>query len=813
MKSVDRPPLNPKRITIESSQECFSVDIPRAAAPEGSANPSVAGSRPQHRKRPAVRGGPPTFPPQDDDDDFMPPKKKPNVSVPTKQHRSSPRLSRPDPRGIKKSVKKVVTKKKKVKASPCQRQAVVRKGFSEILDMTLDSIGSRSHLCWLMDKLDPKDMTIRPGPGKELKITKETVCLILGLPCAGGGKPLGVDAAAAADRLRSSLGLTKDEFTISKLQDRLRLGLASKNYDKYFHYDIWMLHRRTFPKRDRYMLCTARENHGLRTPPGSEATRHEDTPGCHGPSAPAPESHAPQPPPSNTKDCHAHADDRRHCDFPRIKDMLSSKIQQLPALERLKFEAKLAAHDQAVEQQIATIKDCLTSIVDKQFDLKDTFYEMVDDVLRAEATNNDETSQPSNDHDHAAQEPCTDSGTQLSPGTQLDTPMTGTQAEIIYERQQHMRRSFEACPDDSDTEAPDDALAAANELMTNLNIAAQGISERTSTSPPAEPGLPKFDVTPQTKASLSLGSQITNCSSPSNEFQPKSMQYGSEVIGGVIQPDNGPVFDETPCGHRSSVPPTTPIANIVKPTRTKNALALCEFLCTRDVEIDRTVMDFGGYTSTCQDVKESFADGASLDSVFMQYFIECVRSDDSANLPSSNTSRLILDTNVRAIINIEELEQHSQNPQTFDPVILQNYLVTTLPSHPGLEGIKTIMVPMLRGGHWSLYVVNTVRLIMNRLNKALQRVRPKSSIPKFGNYKIDLAPNCPTMNPGSNDCGFFVTTYIQFYDYRNASILLFLDPDMSREHRSLLLHYLTFHRNNKSLPLPSDMQRFCHADH
>jgi len=122
MKSVDRPPLNPKRITIESSQECFSVDIPRAAALRESANPSVASSRPQRRKRPAVCGRPPSSLPQDedDDDDFMPPKKKPNVSVLTKQLRSSPRLSRPDASDLKKCVKKVVTKNKKVMASPCQ---------------------------------------------------------------------------------------------------------------------------------------------------------------------------------------------------------------------------------------------------------------------------------------------------------------------------------------------------------------------------------------------------------------------------------------------------------------------------------------------------------------------------------------------------------------------------------------------------------------------------------------------------------------------------------------------------------------------
>ncbi|WVZ89643.1 hypothetical protein U9M48_036022 [Paspalum notatum var. saurae] len=269
------------------------------------------------------------------------------------------------------------------------------------------------------------------------------------------------------------------------------------------------------------------------------------------------------------------------------------------------------------------------------------------------------------------------------------------------------------------------------------------------------------------------------------DFRKDAVKYGSDSRLQKQQDSRKETCNRRFCG--SSVPPTTPIANIVKPTHTKCALALREFLCIRDAEINRTVMDFSGYISTCHDVKEYFADGKSLDIVFMQYFIEC------------------------------------------------------------------IMVPMLRGGHWSLYVVNTVRrcvdildsnpygpalggttwrmyhnaqvvdtngaklpwskLIMNRLNKALQIARPKSSIPKFGKYKIDLAPNCPTMNPGSNDCGFFVTRYIHFYDFRDASISLLLDPDMSREHRSLLLHYLTFHRNNKSLPLPPDIQRLCHSDH
>jgi hypothetical protein len=90
--------------------------------------------------------------------------------------------------------------------------------------MTIDAIGCRTLLCWLMKKLDPRDMTLHIGPDKELKITKQIVHLILGLPNSGGGKPLNIVEANEAATLRSSLNISKDEFVISKLQDRLRLG-------------------------------------------------------------------------------------------------------------------------------------------------------------------------------------------------------------------------------------------------------------------------------------------------------------------------------------------------------------------------------------------------------------------------------------------------------------------------------------------------------------------------------------------------------------------------------------------------------------
>jgi hypothetical protein len=90
--------------------------------------------------------------------------------------------------------------------------------------MRVDALGSRSHLCWLMEKLDHNDMTIRAGLRKELKITKDIVHLILGLPNAGGGKPLGIDEAVAANNLRAELGLSKEEFGVAALRDRLRKG-------------------------------------------------------------------------------------------------------------------------------------------------------------------------------------------------------------------------------------------------------------------------------------------------------------------------------------------------------------------------------------------------------------------------------------------------------------------------------------------------------------------------------------------------------------------------------------------------------------
>ncbi|KAL5647894.1 hypothetical protein ACJX0J_042249, partial [Zea mays] len=46
----------------------------------------------------------------------------------------------------------------------------------------------------------------------------------------------------------------------------------------------------------------------------------------------------------------------------------------------------------------------------------------------------------------------------------------------------------------------------------------------------------------------------------------------------------------------------------------------------------------------------------------------------------------------------------------------------------------------------------------------------RTCFPKFGNFAIDLCPNCPNMAAGSNECGFYVMGYILFYECNEGSL-------------------------------------------
>ncbi|XP_020407202.1 uncharacterized protein [Zea mays] len=855
MKQVDRPPRNPKRTIIESSQECFSVDTPRLTATGDPPNASRDGDRSRPRKRPAVlQQSTNQLPSGDDNDDFMPPKKKSNakLSVTKKMKVEDTRRQRLNIRCNPQDVLVCIQI-----MNERQRQAVVRKGFFNILDMTIDALGSRTHLCWLMEKLDPKDMTLRIGPGKELKITKETVHLILGLPNTGGGKPLNIDEVNAAVNLRSSLGISKDEFGVAKLQERLRLGGDDDLSIRCFF--LILFNRLLFPtaswsisnnevllteQLDRFPhidwchlifndLCEAAHKWHNRSTTNVSATIY----GCsivvlvyyldhlHHAVAPNNKSDTPRIKYFDKKTIKAlsMADKRKprqggepfgHCDFrsssetcyaptpefhgqfefqfssdafdvaqnapcghhtisiqvPLIKDMISSKIQQLPAYHHPKFEAKLRAYDSEVGKSFATINQRLSKIVKKQYDLADTFGELIDEVLRAEINspdNKDDMIEPSNP---SASDP-------LMTATQLESQMIVTQVEAIYKRQQEMCRAFESSRDES--------------------------------------------VTPQNIR-------------------------GDTTEDDALQLDSGLVLDQILSGNETYMMHKTR-HDSVPLTQMDCVRALRQFLCAKVMDLNRNVIDFGEYVGTCRDIQRSFADGECLDNVFMQCFIDCVRDDATNHIPPLTAHQLILDAIVGAILNFEEQEQHSNTHRPYDPAILENYLSKTLPSFKQLDEYKSIMVPMLRAGHWTLYVINFqnrcihildsnpygpelgettwesyhyvqmdigkrklpwARLIMVRLNMALQHVRPRSNLPRFDNFPIDMAPNCPTMKAGSNDCGFFAMRYIQYYDYMDGAINVVIDSDNSGDLRALALYYLIFHRLNKNRSLSPELERF-----
>lgn len=107
-----------------------------------------------------------------------------------------------------------------------QHAEVSRYGFGPFLDMKIDALECRKLLAWIMDRTDPRTMTIYAGAGKELRITKDVIRLIMGLPYGSSPRP-DFDYKAkvrAAENFRQSLGLTKDDFDPACLLSRIADG-------------------------------------------------------------------------------------------------------------------------------------------------------------------------------------------------------------------------------------------------------------------------------------------------------------------------------------------------------------------------------------------------------------------------------------------------------------------------------------------------------------------------------------------------------------------------------------------------------------
>ena len=90
------------------------------------------------------------------------------------------------------------------------------------------------------------------------------------------------------------------------------------------------------------------------------------------------------------------------CSLPLIRELISSKINQLPHLHRLGSIEKLAHYDTEVGKACSVIKQFLYKIVEKQYNLSNVFAELIDEVLRAESEENEngyDVQQPSKKSD------------------------------------------------------------------------------------------------------------------------------------------------------------------------------------------------------------------------------------------------------------------------------------------------------------------------------------------------------------------------------------------------------------------------------
>lgn len=118
-----------------------------------------------------------------------------------------------------------------------------------------------------------------------------------------------------------------------------------------------------------------------------------------------------------------------------------------------------------------------------------------------------------------------------------------------------------------------------------------------------------------------------------------------------------------------------------------------------------------------------------------------------------------------------------------------------------------IVLPVLRQGHFSVYVVNFLKHkvhildpnpwhligqgwqdthkkqvtyggvkaqwcqhMIRRLNRSIHEVRPFTTMPKFGNYAIEVVEDRPAMEINSHDCGPYICGFMQRYDAQTGKI-------------------------------------------
>ncbi|WVZ70141.1 hypothetical protein U9M48_018833, partial [Paspalum notatum var. saurae] len=132
-----------------------------------------------------------------------------------------------------------------------QYAALVALGFGPFLTMLTDAVESRNLLPWLLDKINPNDMVLSIGPGKNISVTPSITSMVLGIPHGGTNLKLYTtdEGRQFKKDLIKDLGqeclLDGDDIHISNLQEEILKG----NVDELFFRCFFMIvfNRYLFP--------------------------------------------------------------------------------------------------------------------------------------------------------------------------------------------------------------------------------------------------------------------------------------------------------------------------------------------------------------------------------------------------------------------------------------------------------------------------------------------------------------------------------------------------------------------------------------
>uniref|UniRef100_A0A0E0PK36 Ubiquitin-like protease family profile domain-containing protein n=1 Tax=Oryza rufipogon TaxID=4529 RepID=A0A0E0PK36_ORYRU len=306
----------------------------------------------------------------------------------------------------------------------------------------------------------------------------------------------------------------------------------------------------------------------------------------------------------------------------------------------------------------------------------------------------------------------------------------------------------------------------------------------------------------------------------------KNVQKGNEVANNVCTKKPTPFRRPQ---RRTKMPArflTTPSAGRGTLPDDNSALNLLEFVLSHPDSFGSAILIQADLCfATCTDIVKSFSARQMAQGMFIDAFADFLSREDMENRPLSANNRIFIPTTISALINIENVTRNDTK-DNYKPDALVEQL------HFALGNIE-MFLPVIHDDHWSLYIINhnqksfdildskrydmiggtetqhhfpMAQKILKRLSDGFQ-VFMGGKFPKFGNYRKCYI-KCPKMATGSNDCAFYVMRFMEKYNGDADKLLQSFPKVPSDKLRAQILHHLIFNRFNSVQELHQDIETF-----